>query len=97
MLNFSLSATSSVRRRISSERKISASSNENSSQVWKRRSRSFSIAFFTMASSAAGISLRCADGGGGSTVVIWYIMLKLFRALNGSTPVSSWYITTPSE
>ena len=32
-----------------------------------------------------------------TTLVIWYIMLKLLLAWNGSCPVSNWYITTPSE
>src|SRR6187549_2340353 len=73
-----------------------SSAAKSAPDLW-RFSGDFCIAVTTISSRSSGTSLRCVWIGGGVAYTIWCSSLTRLPARNGRIPVSSSYITAPSE
>ena len=83
----------SARRSVNTAARSAASS----APLWYRYGSSFSSAHCTMLSNAGGSPGRTSSSGGTGSDVICLNSTGRLVEVNGGRPVSSSYITTPSE
>ena len=73
-----------------------SSARRKSAALWKRSSGRLAMARFTTASRRAGTCTFSTEGQGGSSFST-LCMMVVSAPVNGFSPVSSWYSTTPAE
>ena len=74
-----------------------SSARRSASAVGQRSSGSFARQRITVCDSSFGVSVRLRSTGTGSSVICFISSIGTDPAWNGSSPVSIWYATTPSE
>ena len=70
---------------------------EKSRPLWKRCAGDLASAFLSTASSSGPSARFSSEGGTGSSRSTLYMMVVVDSPVNGFSPVSSWYSTTPQE